>query len=290
MARQTSSALHAYNPPQFEDVRSPCPALNARANYSYIPYNGKDIAFIASVRALCEVYHLSWLLAIVLTLVGCFCSKRLAFDLRLSDTRNVWSGQQLAVIESRRAPSPGRLVEHSLVPYVSAKFGEPSYSGRRDARYILSSHAKSSPSRLKRRPILVPDPLNTAHGSRLAVAYDDRKNLYLPMHATFSSPKARLLVYGTRYLDRPHPTDARTDFVLEVAPVNMHAVVSGACYVPRRTLNLAHEQLGRTRLGEILATVLGAAQCGTSPARLGRRATPERHDSAPRRGATGAMR
>ncbi|KZV87263.1 Cloroperoxidase [Exidia glandulosa HHB12029] len=85
MARQTSSALHAYNPPQFDDVRSPCPALNALANHSYIPHNGKNITFIASVRALCEVYHLSWLLAIILTLAGCFCSKRLAFD--LSDLR-----------------------------------------------------------------------------------------------------------------------------------------------------------------------------------------------------------
>lgn len=68
---QQRPALHEFNPPLFDDERSPCPALNSLANHSYIPHNGRDIGFWTSVNALREVYNVSLILAIVLTLAGC---------------------------------------------------------------------------------------------------------------------------------------------------------------------------------------------------------------------------
>ncbi|EJD42427.1 heme-thiolate peroxidase [Auricularia subglabra TFB-10046 SS5] len=68
---QHRPALHEFNPPLFDDERSPCPALNALANHSYLPHDGRDIGFWKSVNALRDVYNLSLLLAVVLTVAGC---------------------------------------------------------------------------------------------------------------------------------------------------------------------------------------------------------------------------
>ncbi|KZV78928.1 Cloroperoxidase, partial [Exidia glandulosa HHB12029] len=80
---------HEFSPPQLEsgDVRSPCPALNALANHSYLPHDGKNISIPTAIRALQAGYNLSWPLAFILALGACIlCSKRLSgFD--LSDLR-----------------------------------------------------------------------------------------------------------------------------------------------------------------------------------------------------------
>jgi len=63
-----ASNVHAFNPAQWDDQRSPCPALNALANHSYIPHSGKDITLLQLNQALMKVYNLSFFLAFGLTL------------------------------------------------------------------------------------------------------------------------------------------------------------------------------------------------------------------------------
>jgi len=75
---------HPFIPQTSNDARAPCPALNMLANHGYIPRNGRNISFIQLVRALHEVYNLSYLLAILLSAVGfLFCGH--AFTLSLHD-------------------------------------------------------------------------------------------------------------------------------------------------------------------------------------------------------------
>ncbi|KAL5490586.1 hypothetical protein ACEPAI_5419 [Sanghuangporus weigelae] len=81
---------NSYAPAGPGDSRSPCPALNALANHSYIPHSGRCIPFFQLIRALRTVYNCSYLFAFVLSVVGfLWCghrtgsglSTRLALDL-----------------------------------------------------------------------------------------------------------------------------------------------------------------------------------------------------------------
>ncbi|KAF9468364.1 Cloroperoxidase [Collybia nuda] len=54
--------------------RSPCPGLNTLANHGYISRDGKDLTVMELVCALCNVYNLSYPLALLLSIVAIvFC-------------------------------------------------------------------------------------------------------------------------------------------------------------------------------------------------------------------------
>lgn len=59
-------------PAQAGDARSPCPALNALANHGYLPRDGKNIGPWDLVCALKNGYHLSTLLACILSFGSVF--------------------------------------------------------------------------------------------------------------------------------------------------------------------------------------------------------------------------
>lgn len=59
-------------PPQAGDSRSPCPALNALANHGYLPRDGKNIGPMDLVRGLKKGYHLSSVLAYILSFGSLF--------------------------------------------------------------------------------------------------------------------------------------------------------------------------------------------------------------------------
>jgi len=61
---------HEYTRPRPKDSRSPCPALNALANHGYLPRDGRNVSVIQLVQAIRDVYHFSWLLALMLAAVG----------------------------------------------------------------------------------------------------------------------------------------------------------------------------------------------------------------------------
>lgn len=50
--------------------RAPCPALNTLANHGILPQDGKNISVVAMSRAMRDGYHLTWPLAIFLTIWG----------------------------------------------------------------------------------------------------------------------------------------------------------------------------------------------------------------------------
>ncbi|KAJ3973570.1 Cloroperoxidase [Lentinula raphanica] len=52
------------------DSRAPCPGLNTLANHGYIPRSGRNISFVLLVRAITEVYNVSFPLALMLTVPG----------------------------------------------------------------------------------------------------------------------------------------------------------------------------------------------------------------------------
>jgi len=78
----TEQATDSYIPPSPEDSRSPCPALNALANHSILPHNGRDISAFQLIRVLREHYNISLALAITLSFGGTFmCGRNFKIDL-----------------------------------------------------------------------------------------------------------------------------------------------------------------------------------------------------------------
>ncbi|KAI0321821.1 Cloroperoxidase [Amylostereum chailletii] len=61
---------HAFVPAGPSDRRSPCPALNALANQSHLPHDGRNINICQFMRAMSEVYHISAPLGLLLSLGG----------------------------------------------------------------------------------------------------------------------------------------------------------------------------------------------------------------------------
>ncbi|KAG2135362.1 Chloroperoxidase [Suillus bovinus] len=79
----TCPPAHPFIPATTGDRRSPCPALNALANHGYLPRNGQNIGLWHLIRAVQEVYNLSFILAALLALAGvllCGHSFRLDLD------------------------------------------------------------------------------------------------------------------------------------------------------------------------------------------------------------------
>ncbi|KAF9040868.1 Chloroperoxidase [Panaeolus papilionaceus] len=66
----TGQDAHGYCPPQQDDIRSPCPALNTMANHGYISRDGKNLSASMVKNGLKECYGLSSPLAAFLTYVG----------------------------------------------------------------------------------------------------------------------------------------------------------------------------------------------------------------------------
>jgi len=78
-----SNPNHDFVPASDSDSRSPCPALNALANHSYLPHDGRDISTIQLIRVLREHYHISLPLATVLSLGGVLtCGRFFKVDLQ----------------------------------------------------------------------------------------------------------------------------------------------------------------------------------------------------------------
>ncbi|KIL56244.1 hypothetical protein M378DRAFT_89639 [Amanita muscaria Koide BX008] len=71
------SGQHEYCPPQKNDSRSPCPALNAMANHGYIPRDGQKVSLLDLIGGLRSCYGLSLPLAIMLSVGGFFLLKRI---------------------------------------------------------------------------------------------------------------------------------------------------------------------------------------------------------------------
>jgi len=73
---------HEYIPASDNDSRSPCPALNALANHGILPRDGRNISAFQLMGALREHYHLSLLMAFVLSFLGTFiCGRWFKVDL-----------------------------------------------------------------------------------------------------------------------------------------------------------------------------------------------------------------
>ncbi|KAG1893970.1 Chloroperoxidase [Suillus fuscotomentosus] len=73
---------HPFIPATPGDRRSPCPALNALANHGYLPRNGQNIGLWHLIRAVQEVYNLSFILATLLALAGILlCGHAFRLDL-----------------------------------------------------------------------------------------------------------------------------------------------------------------------------------------------------------------
>jgi hypothetical protein len=85
-----SNPSHRYIPPSADDSRSPCPALNALANHSILPHNGRDITAWQLISVMREHYHISLPLAIVLSLGGTLtCGRHFKIDLQDLARHNV---------------------------------------------------------------------------------------------------------------------------------------------------------------------------------------------------------
>ncbi|OSX60173.1 hypothetical protein POSPLADRAFT_1147192 [Postia placenta MAD-698-R-SB12] len=77
-----SSIDHSYQPPIQGACRSPCPALNALANHGYLPRDGQNVTVPQLVHATTTVYHLSYPLALILSVVGAIkCGNGWSIDL-----------------------------------------------------------------------------------------------------------------------------------------------------------------------------------------------------------------
>ncbi|KAL1587622.1 hypothetical protein WHR41_03651 [Cladosporium halotolerans] len=63
------SGKHAFQPPTSEDLRGPCPGLNAMANHGYIHRSG-HVGLIESVAAMHQVFNMGIELALVLAIMG----------------------------------------------------------------------------------------------------------------------------------------------------------------------------------------------------------------------------
>jgi len=78
-----SNPNHDYVPASDSDNRSPCPALNALANHSYLHHDGRDISLLQLIGALREHYNISLPLATVLSLGGVLtCGRHCKIDLQ----------------------------------------------------------------------------------------------------------------------------------------------------------------------------------------------------------------
>ncbi|KAI0307114.1 Cloroperoxidase [Multifurca ochricompacta] len=77
-----STPKHVYTPPSAQDSRSPCPALNALANHSILPHDGRGITAYQLMSAIREYYRISLPLAFLLSVVGTFlCGRHFKIDL-----------------------------------------------------------------------------------------------------------------------------------------------------------------------------------------------------------------
>jgi len=77
-----STSKHSYIPPSASDSRSPCPALNALANHSILPHDGRNITAYQLISVLRQHYHVSLPLAAFLSVVGTFvCGRHFTVDL-----------------------------------------------------------------------------------------------------------------------------------------------------------------------------------------------------------------
>ncbi|KAI0254741.1 Cloroperoxidase [Lactifluus subvellereus] len=77
-----STSNHCFVPPSQGDSRSPCPALNALANHSFLPHDGRRITAFQLMSVLREHYHISLPLAALLSLGGIFtCGRYFRIDL-----------------------------------------------------------------------------------------------------------------------------------------------------------------------------------------------------------------
>ncbi|KAF9458578.1 Chloroperoxidase [Collybia nuda] len=100
----TDSCSHEFISPKFGQSRAPCPALNALANHGYISHDGKNLTVPELVRALQQVYHLSFTLALVLSLAAViFCGNGFRLDLGDLCKRN-------------KIEHPGSLVHDDCLP------------------------------------------------------------------------------------------------------------------------------------------------------------------------------
>jgi len=69
-------------PPSAADSRSPCPALNALANHSILPHNGRGITAYQLITVMRQHYHVSLPLATLLSVIGTFmCGRQFTIDL-----------------------------------------------------------------------------------------------------------------------------------------------------------------------------------------------------------------
>ncbi|KAF8484715.1 Cloroperoxidase [Russula ochroleuca] len=79
-----------YIPPSAGDSRSPCPALNALANHSILPRDGRNISVFQLISVLREYYNISLPLAILLSLWGTLkCGRHFKIDLQDLARHNV---------------------------------------------------------------------------------------------------------------------------------------------------------------------------------------------------------
>ncbi|KAF8484712.1 Cloroperoxidase [Russula ochroleuca] len=81
---------HPFIKPTADDSRSPCPALNALANHSILPHDGRNISAFRLISVLREYYNVSLPLAILLSIGGTLkCGRHFKIDLEDLARHNV---------------------------------------------------------------------------------------------------------------------------------------------------------------------------------------------------------
>ncbi|KAI0268206.1 Cloroperoxidase [Gloeopeniophorella convolvens] len=85
-----STSPHDFVPPSPGDSRSPCPALNALANHSILPHDGRNISASQLIHAIRESYRVSLPMATILSIVGTYmCGRHFKIDLEDLARHNV---------------------------------------------------------------------------------------------------------------------------------------------------------------------------------------------------------
>jgi len=75
-----ASYNHEYQEPGPNDLRSPCPFLNALANHGYINRDGRYITWWSATSAIRKVYNFSWFVSGLLAIAGSWTGVALAWN------------------------------------------------------------------------------------------------------------------------------------------------------------------------------------------------------------------
>ncbi|KAF9518461.1 hypothetical protein BS47DRAFT_1379902 [Hydnum rufescens UP504] len=147
---QMTPENHEYRDPGPDDLRSPCPFVNAMANHGYIHRDGKQITWWAITKAIVEVYHFSYPLAGLLAASGVWTSLTQAwnpfyFDLEQIRTHKPYLVEHDASLTRANYPGDNWHPDPSIINELIAQASSPEGVSYQDfARHRIAQEAKLS--------------------------------------------------------------------------------------------------------------------------------------------------